>query len=119
MVSMVNFWHVGAKVLLAGATVVAMLSYGGLLIFVFLPLGVGFWWAVRHAGVIERAAWIFLASLAAAQWAWEITYPVTEGDTPSSWIIAAIAGVTMAGLLMVGVRYTIVRKDGESLSRAA
>jgi hypothetical protein len=38
-------WRIALKMLLAAVTLVAMLSYGGLLIFLFLPLGVGMWWA--------------------------------------------------------------------------
>jgi hypothetical protein len=110
---MTRRWRVGVKLLLAAATVVAMLSYGGLLIFAFLPLAVGFWWAVRCAGVVERLAWIVLGSVAAAQWAWEITYPVTAGDSPASWIVSSIAGMTMGALLWVGVRYKLTRSQVE------
>jgi hypothetical protein len=85
-----------AKLLLVAAIIVSMLSAGGLLIFTFVPLAVGMWWAVRHSGLVEKVFWVALASLSAAEWAWEITYPVTEGETPSSLIIAAVAGAIMA-----------------------
>lgn len=100
--------RIGAKVLLAVASLFAMLSYGGLLIFLFLPLAFGYWWAVRNARGSERAAWLALSALAAAQWAWEVTYPVTEGQ-PSSWIIAVVAGVAMATALLRGSQYTLTR----------
>jgi hypothetical protein len=83
-------WRIGLKVLLAASTLLAMLSYGGLLICLFLPLGVGMWWAVRHSLGIERVAWVALAGLAGAEWAWQITYPVTERDSPSAYIIAVV-----------------------------
>jgi hypothetical protein len=86
-----------------------MLSYGGLLIFLFFLLGVGMWWAVRHSRRIERVAWVALAGLAGAEWAWQITYPVTEGDSPSSSIIAMVSGVTAAALLTHGAHYTLTR----------
>lgn len=104
--------RIGAKLLLAAGTLLAMLSYGGLLIFLFLPLTVGYWWAIRNARGLERAAWVVLSALAAALWAWEITYPVTEGDAPSSWIIAVVAGVTTAGLLLRLSHYTLIRDVG-------
>jgi hypothetical protein len=91
--------QVVVKVLLVAATVLAMLSLGGLLIFAFPVLAVGAWWAVRRSGPLERIGWIALASLAAAEWAWEITYPVTEGESPGSWIVAAVAGAVTASLL--------------------
>lgn len=96
---------------MAAGTVFAMLSYGGLLIFVFLPLAAGFWWAVRNSRGLERAAWATLSALAGAQWAWEITYPVTEGDAPSAWIIAVVAGMTTAALLLLVSRYRLTRDD--------
>lgn len=96
---MPRWQRVAVKLLLAAVTVLAMLSLGGLLIFVFPAVAIGMWWAVRHSGVLERTFWIALASLAAAEWAWEITYPVTKGETPFSWIIAAVAGAIMASLL--------------------
>ena len=50
-----------------------------------------------------------LAGLAGAEWAWQITYPVTEGDSPSSSIIAMVSGVTAAALLTHGAHYTLTR----------
>ena len=47
--AMTTPWRIGLKVLLAASTLLAMLSYGGLLIFLFFLLGVGMWWAVRHS----------------------------------------------------------------------
>jgi hypothetical protein len=110
---MTTFWRGGLKVLLASVTVLAMLSYGGLLIFVFLPLAVGMWWAVRHSRRIERIGWVALAGLAGAEWAWEITYPVTEGDSPSASIVAVVGGVAAATLLTLGGRYALTR-DAQS-----
>lgn len=106
----VTRWRVLVKLLLAGATVLAIFSQGGLLIFLFFPFAVGYWWAVRHADFVERAAWILLSSLAAAQWSWQVTYPVTEGRSPSSWIIAGIAAITMAALVALGARYKLTRE---------
>lgn len=54
-------WLIGLKVLLAALTLLAMLSYGGPLIFLFLPLAMGMWWAVRHSHRIETVGWIALA----------------------------------------------------------
>jgi hypothetical protein len=103
----------GLKVLIASVTVLAMLSYGGLLIFLFLPLAAGMWWAVRHARRIERVGWLALAGLAGAEWAWQITYPVTEGDSPSASIVAVVGGVAAATLLTIGSRYALTR-DAQS-----
>lgn len=91
--------QVVVKLFLAAAAVFAMLSLGGLMIFAFPVLALGAWWAVRHSGPLERIGWIALASLAAAEWAWEVTYPVTEGESPASWIVAAVAGAVTASLL--------------------
>ena len=91
--------QVVVRLLLVAATVFAMLSLGGLLIFAFPALALGAWWAVRHTGPLERIGWIALASLAAAEWAWEVTYPVTEGESPASWIVAGFAGAVTASLL--------------------
>ena len=77
--AMTTPWRIGLKVLLAASTLLAMLSYGGLLIFLFLPLGVGMWWAVRHSRRIERVAWVALAGLAGAEWAWQITVSGNRG----------------------------------------
>lgn len=107
---MVTWQRIGLKMLIVGVTVLGLFSYGGLLIFLFLPLAVGYWWAVRHSGVFERSAWILVGSVAAALWAWEITYPVTEGRTPSAWIIAGVAAIAMASLLVAGARYRVVRE---------
>ena len=96
---MTGWQRVVAKLLLVAATIVSMLSAGGLLIFTFLPLAACMWWAVRHSGLAEKVFWVALASLAAAEWAWEITYPVTEGETPSSLIVAAVGGAIMGTLL--------------------
>ena len=109
MALMTTRWR---KVLLAAATLFAMLSYGGLLVFVFLPLAFGFWWAVRRSHGFERAAWVGLFALAAGEWAWQVTYPVTEGDSPSSWIIALISGSIAAGLLAGAADYTLSRNVG-------
>jgi hypothetical protein len=106
---MTKAWRIGLKVLLASATLLAMLSYGGLLIFLFLPLAVGMWWAARHSGRIERVGWVALAGLAGAEWAWQITYPVTEGDSPSASIVALVGGVAAATLLTLGSRYALTR----------
>lgn len=62
-------WRIGLKLLLAASTLLAMLSYGGLLIFLFLPLAMGMWWAVRHSHRIEAVGWVALAGLAGAEWA--------------------------------------------------
>jgi hypothetical protein len=104
---MTKTWRIALKVLLASATLLAMLSYGGLLIFLFLPLAVGMWWAVRHSRRIERVGWIALVGLAGAEWAWQITYPVTEGDSPSASIVAFVGGVAAATLLTLGSRYAL------------
>jgi hypothetical protein len=80
------------------------------MIFIFPPLAAGYWWAVRHSGVIERVGWVILGSVAAALWAWEITYPVTEGTTRSSWVVAGGAAMIMAALLVVGTRYRVTRQ---------
>lgn len=111
---MATWERVGLRLLLAGAMVFAMLSYGGLLIFVFLPLAVGCWWMVRHSGPVERWAWIVLAALAAAEWSWEITYPVTEGETPASWVNAIVAAMVMGILLTIGQRYAISRQPKQA-----
>lgn len=106
-------WLRGAiKVSLVGGAVVSLFSYGGLLIFTFPLLVVGMWWAVRHSGLVERSAWIALATLAAGWWAWEVTYVVHEGETPSSLVIAVIAGTVMASLLAaVAPHYSFRRAD--------
>jgi hypothetical protein len=111
-------WRIGLKMLLAASTLLAMLSYGGLLIFLFLPLGVGMWWAVRHSRRIERVAWVALAGLAGAEWAWQITYPVTEGDSPSAYIIAVVGGVAAATLMTLGSHYALTRDVRPKSSRA-
>ena len=108
-VAMTTPWRIGLKALLAALTVLAMLSYGGLLIFLFLPLGVGMSWAVRHARRIERVAWVALAGLAGAEWTWQITYPVTEGDSPSASIVAVVGGVAAATLVTLASRYALTR----------
>lgn len=105
-----NAWQRAVlKAVLFALTVLGILSLGGLLIFLFLPLAVGYWWAARHSRPLERAAWIVLGAVAAGVWAWEITYPVTEGETPSSWIVAMIGAAAMAFLLSLGVHYRVVR----------
>jgi hypothetical protein len=111
---MTTTWRIGLKVLLASVTLLAMLSYGGLLIFLFLPLAVGMWWAVRHSGRIERVGWVALAGLAGAEWAWQITYPVTDGDSPFSSIVALIGGIAAATLLALGSRYAFTRETQTS-----
>jgi hypothetical protein len=102
-------WRIGLKVPLASVTLLAMPSYGGLLIFLFLPLAVGMWRAVRHSRRIERVGWVALTALAGAEWAWQITYPVTEGDSPSASIVAVVGGVAAATLLTLGGRYALTR----------
>jgi hypothetical protein len=111
---MTTLWRTGLKMLLASVTVLAMLSYGGLLIFLFLPLAVGMWWAVRHSRRIERVGWVSLAGLAGAEWAWQITYPVTEGDSPSASIVAVVGGVAAATLLTLGGRYALTQDTHSS-----
>jgi hypothetical protein len=106
-------WRIGLKVLLASVTLLAMLSYGGLLIFLFLPLAAGMWWAVLYSRRIERVGWVALAGLAGAEWAWQITYPVTEGDSLSASIVAVVGGVAAATLLTLGGRYALTR-DAQS-----
>jgi hypothetical protein len=112
-------WHrVGLKVVLLGGTIVSLLSYGGLMIFTFPILAPGFWWAVRHSGLFERIAWIVVAAPAAALWAWEITYPVTDGKGSSS-IIAAVAAAIAASLLaLVATQYSFVRKPATRAGRS-
>jgi hypothetical protein len=116
--AMTSPWRIGLKVLLAASTLLAILSYGGLLIFL-LPLGVGMWWAVRHSGRIERVAWVALAGLAGAEWAWQITYPVTEGDSPSASIVAFVGGVAAATLMALGSHYALTRDVRPQLNRAS
>jgi hypothetical protein len=99
-------WRVGIKVLLAAVTLLAI--YGGLS-FLFLPLGVGIWWMVRRSFRVERLAWVVLSGLAGAQWAWQITYPVTEGDAPSALIAATVGGLAAAALLTVASQYALTR----------
>jgi hypothetical protein len=101
--------RVGLKVVLAGATVVSLLSYGGFMVFAFPVLALGFWWAVRNSRRFERGAWIALGALSAALWAWEITYPVTEG-TGSAPIVAVVAGVIAASLFAIASQYSVVKK---------
>jgi hypothetical protein len=101
--------QIGLKAVLAALTLLSMASYGGLLIFTFLPLVIGMWWAVRYSGRIETVGWIVLSSLAGAEWAWEVTYPVTEGDWPSAAIVALVGGLITGGLLAVGRRFSLTR----------
>jgi hypothetical protein len=117
--AMTTPWRIGLKVLLAASTLLAMLSYGGLLIFLFLPLGVGMWWAVRHSRRIERVAWVALGGLAGAEWAWQITYPVTEGDSRSASIVAVVGGVAAATLMTLGSHYALTRDVRPQSSRAS
>ena len=111
--------QIGLKVLLAALTLLSMASYGGLLIFTFLPLAFGMWWAVRHSGRIERFTWIALSGLAGAEWAWQITYPVTEGDSPSASLIAVVGGVAAATLMTLGSHYALTRDVRPQSSRAS
>lgn len=112
-------WRIGSKVLLAASTLLAMLSSGGLLIFLFLPLAVGMWWAVRHSRRIEMVGWVALVGLAGAEWAWQITYPVTEGNSPSASIIAVVGGVAAATLMTLGSHYALTQDVRPQLSRAS
>jgi hypothetical protein len=113
---MVRWQRAGLKVVLAGATVVPLLSYGGLMIFAFPVLALGFWWAVRHSRLFERVPWIALGALSAALWAWEITYPVTEGEG-SAPIIAVVAGLIVASLLAIASQYSVVKKPPTQAGR--
>jgi membrane associated rhomboid family serine protease len=99
-------------------TFLSMASSGGLLVFTFLPLVIGMWRAVRFSGRTETFGWIALSALAGAQWAWEVTYPVTEGDWPSAAIIAAVGGLMTGALLTLGRHYTLTR-DVPHRSRAS
>ncbi len=106
---MVRWQRLGLKVVVVGTTVVSLLSYGGLMIFAFPVLALGFWWAVRNSRRFERVVWMALGALSAALWAWEITYPVTEGDGAAP-IIAAVAGVAAVSLLAIASQYSVVKK---------
>jgi hypothetical protein len=117
--AMTTPWRIGLKVLLADSTLLAMLSYGGLLIFLFLPLGVGMWWAVRHPAASRGSPWVALAGLAGAEWAWQITYPVTEGDSPSASIVAFVGGVAAATLMALGSHYAFTRDVRPQSNRAS
>ena len=108
----------GLKATLLAATALSMLSVGGLLIFTFPLLAIGLWWAVRHAGIAERTAWIVVGALAAAEWGWQIAYPVHGGATPSSLIIAVIAGAIMATPLgTVAPHFSLRRSSAQPASR--
>lgn len=88
------------KIALVALTVVAMLSYGGLLLFVYPFVASAIWWIVKRSRhPLERAAWILLAALAGAEWAWEATYPVTEGRTPQTIVVSVVAGIFVAVIL--------------------
>jgi hypothetical protein len=76
------------------------------------------WWAVRHSERIEGFGWIVLSGLAGAEWAWQITYPVTEGDWPFSSVIAVLGGLATASILALGKRYTLTQDIPHS-SRAS
>ena len=80
--------------------------------FVFLPLAFGFWWAVCRSHGFERAAWVGLFALSAGEWAWQVTYPSTEGDSPTSWIVALTSGLIPAGPLARAADYTLSRNVG-------
>jgi LPXTG-motif cell wall-anchored protein len=86
------------KIGLVAATVVALLSLGGLMMFVFPALVLGHLWALRRAHSAERWVWFVLASASAAQWVWEVTYPSTGGSSPSAWIIMGMAVAITASL---------------------
>ena len=91
---------VGLKIGLVALTVVAMLSYGGLLLFVYPFIAAAIWWIVKRSShLFERVAWILLAALAGAEWAWEATYPVTEGRSPQTIIVSVVAGILVAVIL--------------------
>jgi len=49
-----------------------------------------------------------LFALSAGEWAWQVTYPaVTEGDSPSSCIIAFVSALIAAALLARAADYTL------------
>jgi len=97
-------WGVVApKIGLFALTVLAMLSYGGLLLFVFPFIAAVIWWIVKRSRPLERVAWTILAALSGAEWAWLATYPVTEGRTPETIIISVVAG-TLIAVILASVR---------------
>jgi hypothetical protein len=106
---MTRMGSLALKLLLLGISALCLLSSGGLLIFLFLPLAAGYWWAIRHAGTPERLGWLLVGAVAAAEWAWEVTYPVTEGAAPATWLIALTAAATMTALLIAGTRYRLAK----------
>lgn len=94
----------GIKTLIVGGSVLAWLSLGGLLVFVFPLLAAGYFWAVRNSRSLEHWGWILLGSLAAAQWSWMVTYSLTDGRSPSVWIVFFAAGGLMVGGLLLSTR---------------
>lgn len=90
---------VAFKVVLLTATIVAMLSLGGLLMYVFPILALGHWFSARNSQPFERYAWIFLSSLAGAEWGWETTYTLTDGNDQWIWIGIAVAASLTAIVL--------------------
>lgn len=92
------------KIALVTLTVVAMSSYGGLLLFVYPFIAATIWWIVKRSRhPFERVAWILLAALAGAEWAWEATYPLTEGRTPQAIIVSVVVG-TLVAVILASVR---------------
>jgi hypothetical protein len=93
------------KLGLVAATVFAMLSLGGLMMFAFPVLVLGHLWAFRRARIAERSLWFVLAVASAAEWAWEITYPSTGGPGPWSWIVLTVTvAMTSSVFAIVGRR---------------
>jgi hypothetical protein len=100
--------NVTLKALLLLGLAVSILSYGGLLIFTFPGLAIGMWWAIRRSGSLERAGWTAVGGLAAGLWAWEIAFPVHEGDTSAGWFVAgSAAGIMVITLAAIAPRFSL------------
>jgi hypothetical protein len=92
-------WIVAFKIVLLVATIVAMLSLGGLLMYVFPILAIGHWCSARNSRPFEWYGWIFLSSLAGAEWGWETAYTLTDGNDQWIWIGIAVAASLTAIVL--------------------
>ena len=89
------------RIAIAVATIVAMASIGGALLFaypVLLPLHV---WAIRDLSSGWAAGWIGISGLAAAEWGWQLAYGVQGESGALIWTLPMVCAAAVIVMLLL------------------
>ncbi len=94
-----------ARVLLAAATLVTLMSVGGLALVLGPVLVPAHWWAAKRSRTAERVLWLLFAAATVAEAVWVATYLTAGESEPQIWLLPLTAFFVTIAMSALGLTW--------------